>query len=174
MPADAAILTLLGNAYMSEGKPDLALQQFEKAAALDPDNPSIKTRVGISEIDVGQGQQGLSTLEQVFATEAGAPVAGPTLVLTELRAERLDKAAEVASSLIKRDAKNPLYFTLLGIVRVSQRDYPAAEDAFRAALAINPEFPAATRDLAQYTLRPAAVTMRRKYTPTFSPRRLMM
>jgi putative PEP-CTERM system TPR-repeat lipoprotein len=149
VPTDPALLTLLGNAYMSEGKPDLALQQFEKAAALDPDNPAIKTRVGISEIDIGQGQQGLSTLEQVFATEAGAPVAGPTLVLTELRAKRLDKAAEVASSLVKRDPKNPLYFTLLGIVRVAQRDYSAAEDSFRAALAINPEFPAATRDLAQ-------------------------
>ena len=32
---------------------------------------------------------------------------------------------------------------------VAQRDYPAAESAFRAALAINPELPAATRDLAQ-------------------------
>ena len=85
----------------------------------------------------------------MFATEAGAPVAGPTLVLTELRAKRLDKAAEVAGSLIKSDAKNPLYYTLLGVVRVAQRDYPAAEDSFRAALAINPEFPAATRDLAQ-------------------------
>jgi putative PEP-CTERM system TPR-repeat lipoprotein len=148
-PADAATLTLLGNAYMAEGKPDLALQQFEKAAALNPDDPAIKTRVGISEIDIGQGQQGLSTLEQVFATEAGAPVAGPTLVLSELRAKRLDKAAEVASSLVKRDAKNPLYVTLLGVVRVSQHDYSAAENSFRAALAINPEFPAATRDLAR-------------------------
>jgi putative PEP-CTERM system TPR-repeat lipoprotein len=147
--ADAATLTVLGNAYMAQGKPDLALQQFEKAAALDPDDPAIKTRVGISEIDIGQGRQGLNTLEQVFATEAGAPVAGPTLVLTELNAKRLDKAAEVASSLVKRDAKNPLYFTLLGVVRVAQQDYSAAENSFRAALAINPEFPAATRDLAQ-------------------------
>jgi putative PEP-CTERM system TPR-repeat lipoprotein len=149
VPADAPTLTILGNAYMAAGKPELALQQFEEAAALDPDNPAIKTRVGISEIDVGQGQQGLSTLEQVFATEAGAPVAGPTLVLTELRAKHLDKAAEVAASLIKRDSNNPLYFTLLGVVRVAQRDYSAAENSFRSALAINPEFPAATRDLAQ-------------------------
>src|SRR5437660_3754142 len=29
-PADAATLSLLGNAYMAAGKPDLALQQFEK------------------------------------------------------------------------------------------------------------------------------------------------
>ena len=149
LPADAATLTVLGNAYMADRKPDLALQEFEKAAALDPDNPTIKTRVAISEIDSGQGQQGLATLEEVFATEAGAAVAGPTLVLTELRAGRLDKAAEVAGSLIKRDPKNPIYNTLLGEVRAAQRDYPAAEGAFRAALAIDPEFPAATRDLAQ-------------------------
>ncbi len=149
MPADAATLSLLGNAYMAEGKPDMALQQFEKAATLDPDNPNIKTRVAISEIDTGQGQQGLAALEQVFATDSGASVAGPTLVLTELRAKRLDKAAEVADSLIKRDGKNPIYHTLLGVVRVAQQDYPAAERAFRAALAIDPEFPAATRDLAQ-------------------------
>ena len=152
MPADAATLTVLGNAYMVDRKPDLALQQFEKAAALDPENPAIKTRVGISEIDTGQGLQGLATLEQVFSTESGATIAGPTLVLTELRARRVDKAAEVAVSLIKRDAKNPIYQTLLGVVRVAQRDYPGAETAFRGALALDPELPAATRDLAQLYL----------------------
>ena len=149
VPADAATLTVLGNAYMADRKPELALQQFEKAAALDPDNPAIKTRVAISEIDSGQGQQGLATLEQVFSTEAGATVAGPTLVLTELRAGHTDKAAEVAGSLIKRDPKNPIYHTLLGVVRLAQRAYPEAEKEFRAALAIDPAFPAATRDLAQ-------------------------
>jgi putative PEP-CTERM system TPR-repeat lipoprotein len=149
VPADTATLTVLGNAYMADNKPDLALQQFEKAAALDPENPSIKTRVAISEIDTGQGQQGLAALEQVFATEAGATVAGPTLVLTELRAKQVDKAAEVAASLIKRDGKNALYQTLVGVVRVAQKDYPGAENAFHAALAIDPELPAATRDLAQ-------------------------
>src|SRR5206468_12781302 len=86
---------------------------------------------------------------QVFGTEAGAPIAGPALVVTELRAQRLDKAAEVVTSLVKRDAKNPIYHTLLGEVRAAQLDYRAAEGAFRAALAINPDLTVATRDLAQ-------------------------
>jgi cellulose synthase operon protein C len=148
-PADAATLAMLGSAYMADGKPDLALQQFQKAAALDPDNPAIKTQVGVLEIDAGRGEQGLATLEQVFGTEAGAAIAGPTLVITELRAQRLDKAAEVASALINRDAKNPIYHTLLGIVRAAQKDYPRAESAFRAALEINPDLPDTARDLAQ-------------------------
>jgi putative PEP-CTERM system TPR-repeat lipoprotein len=149
MPADAATLAVLGSAYMVDHKPDLALQQFEKAATVDPDNPAIKTQVGISEIGAGQGQQGLATLEQVFGTEAGAPIAGPTLVINELRAKRLDKAAEVASSLLQRDTKNPIYHSLLGVVRAAQQDYPEAESAFRAALAINPDLTAATRALAR-------------------------
>ena len=70
-------------------------------------------------------------------------------MVTELRARRLDKAAEVATALIKRDAKNPIYHTLLGEVRAAQQDYSEAESAFRAALEINPDFTAATRDLAQ-------------------------
>ena len=134
---DAATLSMLGNAYMAAGKPELALQQFEKAAVLDPENPSIKASVAISEMNTGQAREGLAQLEQVFASEGGAAIAGPTLVLSELRAKRVAKAAEVAASLIKLDAANPLYQTLLGVVDVAQRDYAGAESAFRAALARN-------------------------------------
>ena len=149
MPADAATLTVLGNAYIADHKPNLALQQFQKAAALDPNNPTIETRVGISEIQAGQSEQRLAALEQVFGKEAGAPIAGPALVVAELRARQLDRAAEVAASLIERDAKNPVYHTLLGEVRAAQQDYPAAESALRAALAVDPDLTAATGDLAQ-------------------------
>ena len=41
--ADAATLTVLGSAYMADHKPDLALQQFQKAVGLDPDDPAIET-----------------------------------------------------------------------------------------------------------------------------------
>jgi putative PEP-CTERM system TPR-repeat lipoprotein len=147
--ADAATLAVLGNAYITDHKPDLALQQFQKAAALDPDNPTIKTQIGISEFDAGQSEQGLVMLEQIFGTEAGMPIAGPTLVITELRAQRLDKAAQVATSLTELDPKNPIYLTLLGIVRAAQHDYSGAESAFHAAVVINPDLAAATSDLAQ-------------------------
>jgi tetratricopeptide (TPR) repeat protein len=149
---DAATLSVLGNAYMADGKPELALRQFERAAALDPQNASLKARVAITEMSSGQTQEGLAQLEQVFASEGGAAIAGPTLVLSELRANRVEKAAEVAASLIKLDASNPLYQTLLGVVDVAKRDYAGAESAFQTALARNPEFAAAARDLAQLYL----------------------
>ncbi len=149
-PGDTAILTALGDAYMANGKPGLALQQFEKAAVLDPEDPTIKTGVAVSAIDAGQSQVGLLQLQQVFDhDEAGAVIAGPTLVLSELRAGHVDKAGEVAASLIKKDARNPLYQRLLGAVRVAQQDYKGAETAYHAALARDPEFAGAARELAQ-------------------------
>ncbi len=148
-PSDAATLNLLGSAYMADGKPEAALQQFEKAAALDPENATIKTQIGVAEINSGQIGQGLAKLEEVFSGATGAVVAGPTLVLAELRAGHVDKAAEVAKSLIERDPDNSLYQVLLGEVRAAQRDYAGAEAAFRAVLSRNPDFSAATRDLAR-------------------------
>ena len=148
-PPDAATLNLLGNAYMADRKPEAALQQFEKAATLDPGNTAIKTQVAVAEISAGQAGQGLAQLEELFSGEAGATIAGPTLVLAEVRAGHMDKAAEVAKSLIKRDPANLLYQILLGEVGVAQRDYAGAETAFRAVLSRNPDFSAATRDLAQ-------------------------
>jgi predicted Zn-dependent protease len=143
------LLNLLGNAYMADGKPEAALQQFEKAAALDPENATIETQIGIAEMNSGQVGRGLAKLEEVFSGKTGAVVAGPTLVLAELRAGRVDKAAEVVKSLIERDPDNSLYQIMLGEVRVAQRDYAGAETAFRAVLSRNPDFSAATRDLAQ-------------------------
>jgi cellulose synthase operon protein C len=151
-PPDAATLGLLGDAYLADGKPELALQQFERAASLDPENPAIKMGLARSELGIGRGQQGLADLEQAFSGKAGATVAGPTLVLSELRAGRVDKAVEIAASLVERDANNPLYQSLLGEARGAQREYPAAEAAFRIALARNPQFAPAARGLAQLYL----------------------
>ena len=56
------------------------------------------------------------------------------LVIAEWRAGHLEKASEVALSLVEREPKNAIYQTLLGEVRVAQRDDVAAEIAFCAAL----------------------------------------
>jgi Flp pilus assembly protein TadD len=90
-PPDAATLNLLGSAYMADGKPEAALQQFQKAATLDPENATIKTQIGVAEISSGQTGQGLAHLEEVFSGEAGVSIAGPTLVLTELRAGHVNQ-----------------------------------------------------------------------------------
>ena len=146
---DAATLTLLGNAYAKTGKSALALDLYQKAAALEPENPSLKTIVAVSEIAAGAGRKGLDELEQVFAsTDEGAAIAGPTLVFSDLRAGRVGKAAETAEKLVKRDGNNQLYQFVLGVVRTAQRDYPAAETIFKALVDKNPDLAGARVNLA--------------------------
>ncbi len=152
-PPDAATLSELGNAYMADGKPELARQQFEKAERLDPDDPTIKTRVAIAEIDTGRRDQGVAQLEQVYHSgKAGTAAAGPSLLLAELRAGRIDRAAEVAAALTAQDPSNDVYQTLLGEVRAAQKDYAGAEASFRAALAHDPQSGRPAYDLAQLYL----------------------
>jgi putative PEP-CTERM system TPR-repeat lipoprotein len=168
---DAQTLALLGNVYAATGKPGLALEQFEKAAALEPENLSLKTMVAASEISTGAGRKGLDELEQVFATDAGATVAGPTLVLTDVRAGRFDKAAETAEQLVKRDAANPLYQVLLGIVRTGQRDYAAAETIFKAIVDKAPDFAPARTNLAHVYMAAGKLDEARKTYEDFLARK---
>lgn len=146
---DAVTLSMLGNAYLAQGSPESAMAQFEAAAKLAPDNPALKTQLALSRIDVGQGEEGLTQLEGIFQSEAGSGVAGPALVISELRAGHVAKAAEVAEALVAKDAGNSVYQTLLGLVRVVQRDYGGAETALRTVVERDPGFAPATRNLAQ-------------------------
>jgi predicted Zn-dependent protease len=137
---------------MAAGKPDLALEQFQKAAAIDPDNPTTGTGVALAEIGAGKAKEGLAELERVFSSDTGTTVAGPALVLAQLRTGQIDKAADAAAKLVGRDAKNVLYQTLLGMVRVRQGDNAGAETALRAAVALQPGSGAAARNLAHLFL----------------------
>jgi putative PEP-CTERM system TPR-repeat lipoprotein len=146
---DAALLGTLGDAYMVEGKTESAMQEYEKAAKLDPKNTLIKTELGASKVRSGQPGPGLADLEQVYESKNGAEVAGPSLVVSEMHAGHLDKAAEVAAALVKADPKQPVYQTLLGTAKAAQHDYAAAEAAFRAAVNLEPDFGPAADNLAK-------------------------
>ena len=113
-PPDATTLALLGRIYGEMGKQAQALEQFEKAAALAPNDVSLKTMVAASKIDAGARRQGIEELESLFATDAGEKVAGPPLVLSELRAGNADKAAQVAEKLVAEKPDLESYQVLLG------------------------------------------------------------
>ncbi len=161
---DPATLTLLGNAYVALKKPALALEQYEKAATLAPENLSLKAMVAASEIDAGSGRKGLDELEKVFATEAGVTIAGPTLALADLHAGRADNAAAVAEKLVKANGDNLLYQNLLGMARLAQKNFPAAEAIFKGVVAKNPDFAPASTNLAHaYVLAGRASDAKKVY-----------
>ncbi|MGE0294930.1 MAG: XrtA/PEP-CTERM system TPR-repeat protein PrsT [Hyphomonadaceae bacterium] len=151
-PPDTAMLVLLGKLYADSDKPALALEQFQKAAALAPDGLSLKAMMTASTIDASAKSQGLEELEDLFVTSAGEAVTGPLLVLNELRAGRLDKAAAMAEKLIAEKPDLDFYQVLLGLVRTAQKDFPTATKIFEGLVMRNPDSAPARKNLAQVYL----------------------
>jgi cellulose synthase operon protein C len=143
---DPVTLALLGDTYTAIRKPALALQQYQRAAVLRPENLALRTKVAVSEFDVGDRREGLEELEKIYSSNMAA--VGPTLAFTYLRAGQGDKAAEVSQELLKRKPDSPQYQTLLGMARMAQRDLPAAETIFRTLVQKQPDFVPASIHLA--------------------------
>src|SRR3954447_1495024 len=150
-PPDAATLALLGKLYADLGKPALALEQFQRAAALASDDLS-KVMITASKIGAGAKSQGLEELENLFATDAEEATTGPLLILNELRAGHPDKAAIMAEKLVAKKPDLDFYQVLLGLARTAQKDFPAATKIFEGLVTRNPDSAPAHKNLAQVYL----------------------
>jgi cellulose synthase operon protein C len=170
-PPDATTLALLGKVYTDMGKSALALEQFQKAAELAPNDAPLKAMVAAAKIDAGERREGIEELEGLFATEGGEAAAGPPLVISELRAGRIDRAAEVAEKLVAEKPDLDAYQVLLGMVRAAQKDYPAAEKIFAAIGKRNPDSAPARNNLAQIYLAAGRVDDARKTYQDFLSRK---
>ena len=165
------MLALLGKIYAEMGKPVLALEQFQKAAALAPNDVPLQAMVAASKIDAGARREGIEELENLFATEGGETAAGPPLVLGELRAGHVDKAAEVAEKLVAEKPDIEAYQVLLGMVRAAQKDFPAAEKIFEAIVKRSPDSVPARNNLAQVYLAAGRVEDAKKTYQDFLSRK---
>jgi putative PEP-CTERM system TPR-repeat lipoprotein len=165
-PDDAAAWASLASAYVAAGNNDKASTALDRASALASNDPRVKAGLAVTRLSAGQTDVALDQLEQIFEGQGGAVIAGPALILGDLRAHRLDRAAAAAEAFVKSAPDNPIAQNLLALVRIGQADLPGAERALADLLAKHPEFAAADRNLAQVYLaegRPeAAVALYRE------------
>jgi putative PEP-CTERM system TPR-repeat lipoprotein len=145
---DFDALSLLAAAYAAQNKRDQALDLYQRAAALQPDDVAMQTRLAMLEVNGGQVDKGLAGLEQLSQNSQGAKLAGPVWVLAALRTGKLDEAAKAAEALLKSDPADKTDLNLLGMVRVAQKNYADAEKIFSQIIEQDPNFLAARRNLA--------------------------
>ncbi len=151
-PNDAAAWAVLADAYVASGNNAKASSAIDHASSLASNNPRIDTELAMSRFTVGQTDLALQQLEHVFQTTGGAEVAGPALVVSDLRAHRIDDAAKTAESLVKRRPEDPVAQNLLGLARVAQSDLVGAERIFADIYTHHPDFTVAGVNLAQVYL----------------------
>jgi Flp pilus assembly protein TadD len=128
----------VADAAMSSGAPDLALRVTDLVLAKQPDNAAALTARG--DALYAMGKSGLA--EQAYRAAvksdprfAGAQLGlGRTLIRTDPKAA---EAAFLAASTMQRD--NAIALSNLGVARDLQKHHAAAQEAYRAALAVAPE-----------------------------------
>ncbi len=136
-PLDPQLAILLGDSEVRLGKGADAVAMLTPLEAENADNPDFEYVMGTALVAAGNRRDGVARLEKVAQSTNSADayfLAGSTyMYLNEFEHARKD--LETALSL---NPKLPRINTLVGMARDRTGDATAAEPAFRAALAIDP------------------------------------
>jgi putative PEP-CTERM system TPR-repeat lipoprotein len=149
---DSDLLALAGEVYFRNGRAAEAAKYLERAAALDPENGSKRTALALSHIVAGEKERGLRELESAVATDTTHNRAALAVIMASVRGGDMDRALKEIDALAKRQPNNPLSRTLEGKARIAKRDVAGARESYERALALNPAYLPAARDLAALDL----------------------
>jgi putative PEP-CTERM system TPR-repeat lipoprotein len=145
---DAHALALAGEASLLANDYDKAMSYLGRAAALDPENPHIKTRLAEGLLGGGESERALLVLEQAANSSTTSNQAGFSLVILHLQRKEYDQALKAIDALEKKLPSNPVTHNLRAAALLSKKDRPGARKALEEALAIQPTFFPAAANLA--------------------------
>jgi Flp pilus assembly protein TadD len=137
----------VGEAALTAGNPEVALHLADEMLVRDPDDAGALTRRGVALTALGRLQEARESLGKAVTIQ-------PHTVATLLALGRVqlpvDPAAAEATfhSVLQQNARHAAALNNLGIARDLQGHHVDAEDAFRAALAAEPDMTAAQVNLA--------------------------
>lgn len=144
---DAAMLAVAGQAYLIKGDLPRAEQFFARATQLDPTDPAKRTSLAISQLMGGKADTALNALEDIAASDGGA-AADLALINALMQRKEVTKALQAIDSLEKKFAQDPMPLQLRGRALLVRNDRAGARAAFEQALALRPDYFAASAALA--------------------------
>lgn len=144
---DPALLALAGEVYLQNGDAKNAEEAFSKAVKLDPGNAGKRTALALAHLASGQTDVALEELQGIAGTDSGT-TADLALISAHLRRNELDKALAAIDKLEAKQPDRPIAANLRGRIQLAQKNTAAARKSFERALAIDPNFFAATASLA--------------------------
>lgn len=147
-PTDTSAIGLLAEAEMARGNTEAAMALLNDSIRKQPNNTQLLTQRALGHMALGDEGQSVVELTQLYRNGKGNPLAGPPLVISALRAGKIDVASATAERLVQQDPENVFNQQLLGIVRMAQHNFPVAEAIFQKVLQKSPNLTAARKDLA--------------------------
>jgi predicted AlkP superfamily phosphohydrolase/phosphomutase/tetratricopeptide (TPR) repeat protein len=147
-PSEAARL-LMGGIEVERGHPALALEHLEAVRATNPDHPQLLHSLAETYLALRRWPDAQATAERLLELDPGSAPAHLTLARCFLRQDQAENAAAAALEAVGLQFGNPQGHLLLGMALVSLENWPAADNALRKHLQLNPHNGLAARLLAQ-------------------------
>lgn len=149
---DLAVLNLLANALLSQGKTDEGIELLQKVVSLQPDSAVAQLRLGAGLLAGGETGGGVEHLEAALESNPQFQQADMLLVLNYLQQKKIDQALIAAQAYRERHPETVSPYNLLGRVYLAAGRDSEAQEAFAKACAIAPGDPTGCQSLATLAL----------------------
>ncbi len=149
---DSGLQSLAGDIYMQSGNAQKAEEYFSRAASLDPKNAAKQTKVALSHLAEGKGDQAFGELERIAAGDSGI-TADMALIASAVKKRDFARAMKSIDGLEKKQPDNPLVHALRGTVLVAKGDIAPGRASLEKALSIKPAYFPAAAALASLDLK---------------------
>jgi len=136
--SDSAMLSVAGQVHMVKGEFEQAQRFFNRAAKQDPQNPTKRTSLALSQLMSGKTEMALSELTDIASSDTGV-TADMALISALMQRREVDKALQAINALEKKKANDPLPSQLRGRALLLRGDRAGARKAFERALEIDPQ-----------------------------------
>lgn len=146
---DPQLLSLAGESYMRSRDFPKATEYFEKASALAPQTPMLRTALGMSKLAQGENASGMAELEMASNMDTKNAQPGMLLVMNHLRLKEYDKALAAVKKLEKEKPNDATVKTLKGNVYMSRKELPQARQSFEEAAKLQADYFPPVANLAQ-------------------------
>ncbi len=131
---DAELLDVLARAYALDGQQQKALETYELAVKLAPDNPDIMTRLAATRLGMGDAAGAARDLETSLEMSPRKVDASEALIVASLAAGDVDQAVAALARVKQAGLKSENIAVLEGLVLAGQLKFDAARVAYTNAL----------------------------------------
>lgn len=137
--ARANLLWKNGAQLLARKKPERAVEVMRQALELEPSRLEGRLNLGAALFLTGQHEEAISHFRYVLAFDPQSTMALLNLAASQDALGRLGESVETLRQLVEHRPNWRDAHYNLGVGLYKMKDYPAAQDALRAELKLNPE-----------------------------------
>ena len=146
---DAETYDLLGRAYAVSGRGAEAVQAFQQAEVLAPNDVGVQTRLASAQVGMGNADTAVGDLEHTLELAPKVPAVGEALFFAALATGDMQKAGDAVARVRTAQGDTDVVGNLQGLYQMAQLDFAGAQKIFVGLVQKYPDFTPAKVNLAR-------------------------